>query len=67
MYVGGAWQTLIGGGVNIAETGADDHFVNTIISDTEPATEIKYGWLWACELTRELRIYVGEYILLMGW
>jgi hypothetical protein len=67
IYVDSAWQSLIGGGVFVAESGADNHFVNTIISDTEPTANIKYGWFWANEVVRELKIYIGEYILLLGW
>jgi hypothetical protein len=66
VYANGSWVTMIGGGNYITETNPDDHFINTIVSDTEPP-EIKFGWIWVSELTKEMRLYLGEYILLLGW
>jgi hypothetical protein len=66
-YVSASWIPLTGGGVYITENNPDDHFINTVISDIEPTAEIKFGWLWVNDVTQELKLYLGEYIILLGW
>jgi hypothetical protein len=67
IYAGALWQPFIGGGSYIAETNPDVHYINTVISDTEPDSVIKMGWLWVNEAINQMSVYLGEYLFIFGW
>ena len=62
------WVLCKGGGAYIAETDPDTHRLNIVISDDMPTGDnIKIGWLWINETTRQAYIKSwGEFLQITG-
>ena len=64
MYLG-EWVPMIAGGIYIAETDPDTHFINIVIQETEP-TGLQYGWLWIKASLMQAYMWLGEFVPLIG-
>jgi cephalosporin hydroxylase len=67
IYCNSSWQTYLTDGTYIVEDLADNHYINTIVSETQPDDIIKFGWLWVKESTKQIKIFLGVYVLLFTW
>lgn len=67
IYCASSWQTYLTDGIYTVEESPDAHYINTIISETDPIAYIKFGWLWIKESTKQIKIYLGAYVLLFTW
>lgn len=62
----GAWQAIVSGGVYVAETSPDDHFINVIIQEDTPTDIIKPGWIWIKESISAAYLYIFDFMALTG-
>jgi len=56
------WITMIGGGAYIAETDADDHYLNVVVQEDNPESFIQVGWIWIKESTGAAYLYLWKFI-----
>jgi hypothetical protein len=64
MYIDG-WRAMVGGGIYIAETDPDTHYVNIIIQESPP-TGLQMGWIWIKTSLLQAYIWLGEFVPLVG-
>jgi len=60
-----AWISFAGGGTYIAETDADSHFINVIVSETTPTVNIP-GWFWIKESVQQAYLYIFDWMPITG-
>jgi len=61
------WVVLVGGGVYVAETTPDKHYLNVIVQEELPDDAIQTGWIWCKESVKQAYLYLfGQYILIAG-
>ncbi len=66
MWISTKWCPFISGGNFITETGADTHYVNIVVQESQPNDFIKPGWIWIKESIKQAYLYIFDYIVLTG-
>lgn len=60
MYIVDMWIPLLSGGVYVAETSPDNHYINVYEQNNEPEG-IKNGWFWIKSSTGQAFIYLNGF------